>query len=81
MLIDSMEQSTYGGTDDACQLSGLLWAFYGIPGFITVFSVSNSGPIADILHRRHTYLHLSSLYFLLSIPTSPDIFPWILRVK
>jgi len=27
VLIDSMEQSTYGETDDACQLSGILEPF------------------------------------------------------
>jgi len=64
VLIDSMVQSTNGGTDDVCvSCPDYYGAFYGIPGFITVFSVSTTGPIPDILHRHQTLLHLSKPIF------------------
>jgi len=77
-----MEPSTYGGTDDVCvSCPGYYEPFTEFQGLLP----SSRYPPVDLSQTysigatpSYTYL---SLYFLLSIRTSPDLLSWILRVK
>jgi len=82
VLIDSMEQSIYGGTNDVCVICpGYYEPFMEFHGLLP----SSRYPPVDLsqtycIGAAPSYSSLS-LYFFLSIRTSPDLLTSILRVK